>query len=98
MNGDNDDFEQEYGAHVFARREATYLLLAKEKEMSFNDVQIYLCKIAGLDQLDASPISLTSSCVEKLAGLELYKFYKEDPSKKHLAKYARHAIDVAFDL
>ena len=98
MEGDNAGFEQEYGAHVFARREATYALLAKEIGMSFNDVQIYLCKIAGMDQRDASPISLTSSYVERLAGLELYKIYQKDQSKKHLAGYARHAIDVAFDL
>jgi len=79
-------------------RDATYKLLASEMELSLNDALIYLCKITGRDQADSYSVAYTSLSVERAAGLELYKIYKEDPAKTHLAKYARHAIDAAFDL
>ncbi|KKN98679.1 hypothetical protein LCGC14_0143580 [marine sediment metagenome] len=98
MDGGSLDFEREYGNKGPSRRDCTYRLLAKEKDWSVAETIIYLCEKSGLNPANATIYAYTLPAMEKLAGLELFKIYQQDPSKKYLAVYARDAIETAFNL
>jgi len=99
LQDEETGWERGHAGKVILSRYLTYKILAQETQAEVQAVIEMLVRLSGYtDNEKLYLVALTCDRVEKLACLELYKLYQKDTSKKHLAVYARDAIETAFDL
>ncbi|KKN98678.1 hypothetical protein LCGC14_0143570 [marine sediment metagenome] len=99
LQDEETEWERGHAGKVILARYLTYNILAQETGTDLQAAIEMLVRLSGYtDNEKVYLVALTCDRVEKLACLELYKLYQQDTSRKHLAVYARDALETAFDI